>query len=93
MFIHSRNSHNLFLDNRGKTRMVFYPLLTTYFLFYLKLAEFKKGQRYSVLPWKCGLFKFKILVYASFLCAIHVIGLCRDPPISVEPYQGEEQQY
>lgn len=39
MFIHSMKSINLFLDNRGKTRMVLYPLLTTYFLF-LKLAEF-----------------------------------------------------
>lgn len=75
MFIHSTKSHNLFLDNRSKTRMVFYPLLTTYFLFYfLKPAEFLKDQRYSVLPWKHGLFKFKILVYTSFLCVIYVAG-------------------
>jgi len=47
-------------------RMIFYPLLTTYFLFYfLKLAELFKDQRYTILPWKCGLFKFKILIYTS----------------------------
>lgn len=93
MFIHSMKSHHLLLDNRGKMRMVFYLLLTTYFLFYfLKLAELKKGLRYSVLPWKCGLFKFKILVYIFFLCVIYVAGRCGGPPTSVEPFQGKEQQ-